>query len=580
MSQARRFGSDEAAGAARALEVAWATLRHDAVLYHAGAISDPVHLCQTTCGHLGCALPQCTMLSTGDQVANAIAHIDALADGAWLVYDLARARADAISAATQLVAVATAERPAATHCDRGHADNVRSGVYRAWRPYVDMIHHLHGRLWGVYAPFWALVSRTDAVPSSQVTRWSASLLLSDRPPTPRDLEAVFAPSERSCPATVGAAAQPNTYGPSEAAVCEHQWMEVDQGACMATVARLRAVALARRIARQVDYPPPGDTPWAAGRRTLAGALGASPDTRALLVVKDSRHVLPDGSRAESRKVSLRIDLDVCPFTTEQEQGARVPGPPRGHVGSNRYLIVRTHSSRRIAPRDTRDQTETADEQHATDDDNDDEDNGSIAQRTCDQVSPTIACMQRLCVGKYMLGAWLARIARGSRDALHTLALLDRSSSATHTRPARPGDLGFCPASPYAINGVTVVRRQVALDGCLVAILVRDTYIVQPTVRAAVPALFVAMPCRPSMPRPGRALDRRAAADAMRMLDGNPRPRMSARRALAALRYATWYACGAGLPDGYDAGFVASLLDRVGFHPTRGLVTRLVLLWSS
>lgn len=595
MHRGRRFGSAEAADATRDLEIAWATLRHDGALYQTGGVTDRVHLCQATCGHLGCAMPQCTVLSTEEQVANAIAHIDALADGAWLVYDLARARTNAIAAVAQSVAATMATQPVVDGVRDERSDAMRSAAYRAWRPYVDMIHQLHGRLWGAYAPFWGLVSRTGTEPllgDPFLGLATPTPSFPHGPPTPRDLEASFLTRDMDDPSatTPTTMSQTNMHRPDNAAVCEIPWMEVDQGACMATVARLRAVALARRIARDATYPLPEDTAWATGRRALAAALGASPDTRMVLAIKDRRHVLADGSHVTSRKVSLRADLAVCPFTIleeeEEEEEEEEQVQTAEHARSRRqgdfghYSIVACAHNHTAATGVTHDRIETLTN---TDAERYDQDRAarSHTQGRHSRINPTIACMQRLCVGKYMLDGWLARIARGSRHALHTITLLNtRASPTTYSRPARRGDFGFCATSPHAIGRVTVVRRQIALDGCLVAILVRDAYIVQPAVRAAEARLFVATD-RPSAmpPTPDRALNRRAASDAIRLLNGHPRTNMSARRALAALRYATWYACGAGQPDGYDAGLVTSLLDRAGFHPTRGLVARLVLLWS-
>lgn len=582
MDRAGQFGSPEAASAARALEIAWATLRHDAALYQAGAITDRAHLCRSTCGHLGCAVPQCAMLCTEEQVASAIAHIGSLADGAWLVYDLARARHDAVTAvagAAQSVGAAEATCHAADTAWGDRFDAVRSAAYRACRPYVDAIHHLHGRLWGVYAPFWALASRTAVEPSPYDPRRLEPSISSPlwRPPTPRDLETILAPPARSPPAMT--APQMGACEPCDVTVCEGQWMEVDQGACMPGVARLRAVALARRMAHGVAYPPPDDTGWAAGRHALLGALGASPDTRVLLTVKDHRRVLADGSRVASRKVSLRADFAVCPFATTNETRGAGRARSRRQSDFDHYFIVARACNHTVAVGDAHGQAEAAT------DAGDGPQTGGAANESTNRVrrdgmSPTVACMQRLCVGKYTLDGWLSRIARCSRDALHTIALLNGAPSTTHTRSARRGDLGFRATSPYATGGVTVVQRQVVLDGCLVAILARDAYVVQPAVRAAEPRLFVATHrLSVTPPPPDRSLDRRAAVDAMRLLNGNPRANMPARRTLAALRYATWYACAAGHPDGYDAALVASLLDRVGFHPTRGLVARLVLLWS-
>lgn len=591
MYRGRQFGSAETADATRALEIAWATLRHDGALYQMEGAIDRVHLCQATCGHLGCAVPRCTMFSTEEQVANAIAHIDALADGAWLTYDLARARANAIAAVAQSIAAAMATQPAVDGIRDDRFGVVRSATYRAWRPYVDMIHRLHGRLWGVYAPFWALVSRTGTGSSSGEPRLGPAAPtppFPEGPPTPRGLEAFFLSRGIDEPsATTTTTSHTNMHGPRDTTRDEATWMEVDQGACMASVARLRATTLARRIARDATYPLPEDTVWATGRRALATALGASPDTRMVLVIKDQRHVLADGSHVTSRKVSLRANFAVCPFTVleeEEEEQVQTAGHARSHrqddLGHYRYSIDARAHSHTVAAGVTHDRIETpADasaERHAEDDVA-----GSRTQGRHGRINPTIACMQRLCVGKYMLDGWLTRIARGSRDALHTVALLNtRASPTTYSRLARRGDFGFCATSPHAIGRVTVVRRQIALDGCLVAILVRDAYIVQPAVRAAESRLFDAADrLSVAPPTPDRALDRRAAADAMRLLNGRPRANVSARRALAALRYATWYACGAGHPGGYDAALVTSLLDRAGFHPTRGLVTRLVLLWS-
>ncbi|WBR14244.1 hypothetical protein pkur_cds_69 [Pandoravirus kuranda] len=440
-----------------------------------------------------------------------------------------------------------------------------------------MIHQLHGRLWGAYAPFWALVSRIAVqTPTHDARHPTLPPPPLCGPPTLRNQEIILlssSPSLSSLEQSHEAATSPprtGACGPHGTTVSGVTWMEIDQGACMATVARLRAVALAKRMARDATYPSADDTRWATGRHALLAALGASPDTKLLLTVKDRRHVLADGTRVTSRKVSLRANFAVCPFvaTTQTTQGA-ARARPRRRTDSEQYSIVACAYNHTVATGGAQGQAEVGSD--ARDE--------STSQRRRDGMSPTIACMQRLCVGKYMLDGWLSRIAHRSRDALHTIALLNRAPPTVCSRDARSGALGFCATSPYAIGRVSVVRRQIALDGCLVAILVRDAYVVQPAVRAAESRLFGAAHRLSVTPPPDRALDRRAAADAMRLLNGNPRANMSPRRTLGALRYATWYACAAGHPDGYDAALVTSLLDRVGFHPTRGLVARLVLLWS-
>lgn len=488
------FGRTEASAAVVALERAWAVVRHDRDLIEAGGLVDKADLCDSLCGHLGCASADCRALCDRDAVQEALLHIETLAAGAWLVCDLDAARTTAILAARQVVA-----RP---H-ERDIPALARLSIYRAWRPYVDVIHDLHGRLWGVYGPFWALLARRPRVlagyrPSREV-------------PTPRDVDAWLAST------------LPQASGGDDPGG-DGSWMEVDEGHCAAALARIRAVALAKRVARTVFYPPAGDTSWAAVRRTLASTLGANPDTRLVLALKHRTWTTADGAEGSLRTVSLYAPRRACPLVAD--------APCKTVVA--RVTVVGGAGGAREIKRD--------------------------------RITATVACMQRLCVGKYTLDAWMRSVAKERPDVLYTTALLDAAQAMRSSAPLRLAG-GSTPA-----RLVTTTRRSVVLDGCMVAALVRDAYVVQAAVRGASARLFCASPPgSPAVP-----VDAQAAADADILL---ARGNVPADRVRAAVRYAAWRVCRGGHRDGCDCMLLASLLNRAGLTTPRSLVGRLAVLWG-
>ncbi|AVK74527.1 hypothetical protein pqer_cds_105 [Pandoravirus quercus] len=513
------FGRVDAAAASDFLERAWAVLRHDRDLIETGGIQDTTDLCSALCGHLGCALPGCRVRCDPAAVQQAIRHIHMLADHAWLACDVEAARARALAAVRDAIA--------RTHCQYREGATValvRLMVYRALRPYVDVLHDLHGRLWGVYGPFWALVARRPRILDGYQS--------SQRFPTPRAVEAWLAAHNPDLLAD----------GPS--------WMEVDEGHGAAGLARMRAVALAKVIGRGVTYPAPGDTPWAPVRRTLALTLAADPDSRLILGLKERMCVVDGGTSLCVRTVTLYAARRACPLTADTPA---------------KMVVARS--------------TMAYDDPH--------EDGREIK---ANRVSPTVACLQRLGVGKYTLDAWVRAVARQSPDVLYTTALLDMDCAARLS-----GHNGRDMMSQTRPN--MAMRRSVVLDGCTVAALVRDAYVVQAAAHNAAPRLFRATspsssslsitPSRPlsrSSPSTEHAhgdfsgvpVDERAAVDADTLLGGGDVP---ADRIRAAVRYATWRVCRAGGRNGCDCIRLAALLERAGLTMPRSLITRLTALWG-
>ncbi|AGO83553.1 hypothetical protein psal_cds_111 [Pandoravirus salinus] len=516
------FGRADAAAANDFLERAWATLRHDEDLIEAGAVHDMAGLCGALCGHLGCALRGCRVRCDSATVQQAIAYIHRLAHGAWLPCDIEAARARALAAVRQ-VAARTHDR----HHEGPSATLARLMVYRAWRPYVDVLHDLHGRMWGVYGPFWALVARR-----------------------PRVLDG-YHPSRQQCLTPRAIEAWLEAHHPAALADIP-RWMEVDEGHGAAGLARMRAVALAKVVARGVVYPAPGDTLWAAARRKLALTLAADPNSRLTLRVKERTHVAGDGDSAHSfcvRKVTLYARCRACPLTTEAPA---------------RMVVARVTVGR-------------------------DSVYGNGFEIKADRVTPTVACLQRLGVGKYTLDAWVRAVAQQDADALYTTALLDVDGAVQSPRTTGANGAPQPPARP-------TIRRSVALDGCTVAALVHDAYMVQTAVHNAAPRLFCAAPptstpsatsSHPVQPTSsaecrydgfsGVPIDQQAAVDAETLLCGSgdvPQDRIR-----AAVRYATWRVCRAGGRDGYDCVCLAALLERAGLTTPPSLIARLTALWG-
>jgi hypothetical protein len=376
-------------------------------------------------------------------------------------------------------------------------------TYAALRPYADVIHDLHGRLWAVYGPFWALVARRPRA----LAEYRAIT------PTPRDVDIYLASLDSPL-------AQDRVS----------RLMEVDEGRCAKAVARMRAVAVARCIARDVAYPRPSDTQWASARRTLASTLGANPDSSLLLVAKKYVRSSPNQGAVVVRRVAtLYAARRACPLAEESRSKTIIGRATAISAGAGRETIQ-------------------------------------------DDVVPAVARLQSLGTGKYALGAWMRAIVLGKPIAIYTRLLLASGHQSTTTLSLPASPMGAGPMSAHTARlgqqSLTVKRRAVSMDGCLVAALVRDAYVVQPIVDRATWRLFRSLAVTP--------VNAQAATDAQIILAGGNVP---AARERAAVAYAAWFVCRGGRVDGYDYVLLGSLLERAGLTAPHNIVDRLVALWN-